>query len=138
MDIFDASNTEIVVKGYTKQNIISFVLHGLVYTHTSIAANLLFHKNHLCLQKFSFPSFCLSITKVPSQLPCRVLPSSDYFCRLLAHSLFFDYQLASCISTVSADVTCCILLFLITFQQSFAFSKKPQDILPASLCLQAS
>ena len=30
-----------MVKGYTKQNVISFVLHGLVYTHPSMAANLL-------------------------------------------------------------------------------------------------
>ena len=39
---FDVSDTKIADKGYTNRTSWFSVLHGLVYTHPSMAANLLF------------------------------------------------------------------------------------------------
>ena len=37
---FSVSGTKIEGEGYTKQNVLIFALHGLVYTHPSMAAYL--------------------------------------------------------------------------------------------------
>ena len=58
------------------------------------------HQDPLCRQRSSLPSSCLSITRVSALLLNGVMPHGDDFCRLLAHSLSFDYWLASCFSTI--------------------------------------
>ena len=47
------------------------------------------HQDHLCLQRSSLPSFCLSITRVSALLPYGVMPHGDNHGWLLAHSLYF-------------------------------------------------
>lgn len=68
------------------------------------------HQDHLCLQRSPLPSFCLSITRVSALLPNGVIPHGIYFCRLLAHSLYFLItDLLPVSALFPADVFCYIL-----------------------------
>ena len=65
-----------------------FVLHGLVCTHPSTAANLPCLPGSSVYAESLLLSSRLSITRVSAQLLYRVMPSGIYSCRLLAHSLY--------------------------------------------------
>ena len=97
---FDVSGTEIAVKGIRNKTSLFFALLALCIPIPLWQLTSYIHQDHLCLQRSSLPSSCLSITRVSALLPNGVLPHGDDSCRLLAHSFSFDYWLASCYSTV--------------------------------------
>ena len=54
---FSISGTKIEGEGYTKQNVLVFALHGLVYNHPSTAANLPCQPGSPCISAGVLTSF---------------------------------------------------------------------------------
>ena len=81
------------------------------------------HQDHLCLQRSSLPSFCLSITRVSALLLYGILPHGKYTCRLPAHSLcFLITDLLPVSALFPVDVIYYILLYSVTAHLTASYS----------------
>lgn len=97
---FNPSSTIIIaILWYPKYYVNNFRISSLAYSHPAIATSLYFGQNSLCLQRLQLPSSCQPITTVSAMFHYACIPKKKT-CQLLAYSLFSDYWLATCSSTV--------------------------------------